>query len=94
MYSLTTESPVAEKPQGGKPFFYVDRPVDDGLLGALRTEIVPRLLRDVPRQTSSDELKADKRLHRFRLVFDRAGCSFRVMAEMWTGFRIPWPNPA
>ncbi len=72
----------------GKPFFYVDRPVDDGLLAVLRSEIVPRLLRDVPRQPSADELKAGPWLHRFRLVFDRAGCSFRFMAEMWTVWRI------
>lgn len=72
----------------GKPFFYIDRPVDDGLLAVLRSEIVPRLLLDVPRQPSADERKADQRLHRFRLVFDRAGCSFRFMAEMWTEFRV------
>ena len=72
----------------GKPFFYVDRPVDDGLLGVLRSEIVPRLLCDVPRQPSAGELKADRRRHRFRLVFDRAGCSFRFMAEMWSVFRV------
>ncbi len=72
----------------GKPFFYVDRPVDNGLLGVLRDEIVPRLLLDVPGQPSDDELKADARLHRFRLVFDRAGCSFRFVKQMWTLFRI------
>jgi len=72
----------------GKPFFYIDRPVDDGLLAVLRSEIVPRLLRDVPRQPSAEELEADKRMHRFRLVFDRAGCSFRFMAEMWSVFRV------
>ena len=72
----------------GKPFFYVDRPVDDGLLAVLRADIVPRLLLDVPGQPSADELKAKERLHRFRLVFDRAGCSFRFVAEMWKVWRI------
>lgn len=72
----------------GKPFFYIDRPVDDGLLGVLRTEIVPRLLRDVPRQPAAAELQADPWLPRFRLIFDRAGCSFRFMAEMWRTHRI------
>jgi len=72
----------------GKPFFCVDRPVDDGLLAVLRTEIVPRLLLDVPRQPSAEELKADRWLPRFRLVFDRAGCSFRFMPEMRTVWRI------
>ena len=72
----------------GKPFFYVDRPVDDGLLAAMRSEIVPRLLADVPRQPSPAELAADKWLHRFRMVFDRAGCSFKFVREMWMEFRI------
>ena len=57
----------------GKPFFYIDRPVDDGLLGVMRSEIVPRLLLDVPGQPSEAQLAADPLLPRFRLVFDRAG---------------------
>lgn len=72
----------------GKPFFYVDRPVDDGLLGALRDEIVPRLLRDVPGQPAEADLAADPLLPRFRLVFDRAGCSPVFMARMWREHRI------
>lgn len=72
----------------GKPFFYIDRPVDDGLLGVLRSEIVPRLLRDVPGQPAAAELAANPWLPRFRMVFDRAGCSFRFLAEMWRNHRI------
>lgn len=72
----------------GQPFFYVDRPVDDGLLGVLRQDIVPRLLQEVPGQPSADELQAAPWRHRFRLVFDRAGCSFRFVAEMWQNHRI------
>lgn len=67
----------------GKPFFYIDRPVDDGLLGVLRSEIVPRLLRDVPGQPSRAQLDADKLLYVLRLVFDRAGCSHNFFSEMW-----------
>jgi hypothetical protein len=72
----------------GKPFFYIDRPVDDGLLAVMRSEIVPRLLRDVPRQPSAASLNVDKWLHRLRLVFDRAGCSHKFVAEMWVKHRI------
>ena len=36
----------------GRPFFVVERVVDAGLLEVLRTDIVPRLLRDVPAQPS------------------------------------------
>jgi len=72
----------------GKPFFYVDRPVDDGLLAVLRKVIVPRLLTDVPRQPSVAALKKNRRLYRFRIVFDRAGCSPVFLKEMWKSHRI------
>ncbi len=72
----------------GKPFFYIDRPVDDGLLAAMRSEIIPRLLLDVPDQPSDAELEADKYLHRFRIIFDRAGCSPKFVSEMWRKHRI------
>ncbi|MHB9139822.1 MAG: putative transposase [Victivallaceae bacterium] len=72
----------------GKPFFYIDRPVDDGLLAVMRSEIVPRLLLDVPRQPSDTGLEADRYIHRFRLIFDRAGCSYKFVAEMWSSFRV------
>ncbi len=72
----------------GKPFFYIDRPVDDGLLAVLRSEIVPRLLRDVPQQPSKAKLETDIYLHIFRLIFDRAGCSPKFVAEMWRGYRV------
>jgi hypothetical protein len=72
----------------GKPFFYIDRPVDDGLLGVMRSEIVPRLLLDVPGQPSEAQLAADPLLPRFRLVFDRAGSSPVFFKEMWQKHRI------
>jgi hypothetical protein len=46
----------------GLPFFSVERPIDHGLLEALRTDIVPRLLKDVPAQPTVEELKADPHL--------------------------------
>ena len=72
----------------GKPFFYIDRPVDDGLLAVMRAEIIPRLLRDVPNQPSDAGLDADKHLYRFRVIFDRAGCSPKFVSEMWRKHRI------
>ena len=72
----------------GKPFFYIERPIDNGLLAALRDVIVPQLLRDVPGQPSEEALRADPLLPRFRLVFDRAGCSPAFFKEMWTPHRI------
>ena len=43
----------------GQPFFVIERPVDHGLLEALRSDIVPRLLNDVPHQPTQEELNRD-----------------------------------
>jgi len=72
----------------GQPFFWVSRPVDQGLLEVLRTDIVPRLLRDVPGQPSDEELKNDPHLYRFIIVFDREGYSPAFFRQMWDKHRI------
>lgn len=66
----------------GRPFFLVSRPVDPGLIEVLRTEIVPRLIAQAPGQPTPAQLAADRFLHRFTLVFDRAGYSPEFFAEM------------
>jgi hypothetical protein len=38
----------------GRPFFVVQKIVDAGLLNVLRSDIVPRLLQDVPDQPSEE----------------------------------------
>jgi hypothetical protein len=68
----------------GQPFFSVERPIDHGLLEALRNEIVPRLLQEVPNQPTAEQLKADPYLCRFVIVFDREGYSPEFFREMWT----------
>ena len=65
----------------GRPFFLVSRPVDPGLIEVLRSEIVPRLLEDAPGQPAAAALALDPLLHRFTLVFDRAGYSPAFFAE-------------
>ena len=72
----------------GQPFFVVERQVDSGLLEALRTDIVPRLLKDVPNQPTDQQLKTDPYLHRFALVFDREGYSPAFFRQMWEKYRI------
>lgn len=67
----------------GQPFFVVTKPVDPGLLTVLRDSIVPRLKDDVPQQPSVEMLAANPRLHRFTLVFDRAGYSPSFFEAMW-----------
>jgi len=72
----------------GKPFFRVERPVDHGMLEAIKSDIIPRLLRDVPGQPSDEELHANRYLCRFVLVFDREGYSPVFFKEMWQSHRI------
>jgi hypothetical protein len=72
----------------GQPFFAVSRPIDHGLLEALRTDIVPRLLQEVPGQPSAAELQADRYRSRFVILFDREGYSPEFFKEMWQTHRI------
>lgn len=72
----------------GLPFFSVERPIDHGMLEALRSDIVPRLLQDVPHQPSPEELEADPSCCRFVIIFDREGYSPAFFKEMWQMHRI------
>jgi hypothetical protein len=72
----------------GQPFFAVERPIDHGLLEVLRSDVVPRLLRDVPGQPTVEELEADRYRARFVIVFDREGYSPEFFKEMWQTHRI------
>ena len=66
----------------GQPFFVVSQAVDPGLLQVLERDIVPRLEQDVPNQPSTEQLDADRLLHRFSVVFDREGYSPDFFAKM------------
>ncbi len=72
----------------GQPFFVVRQAVNHGMLEALRNDIVPRLLKEVPGQPSKKEIEIDINLHRFIIVFDREGYSPEFFKEMWTQHRI------
>jgi hypothetical protein len=72
----------------GQPFFAVSRPIDHGLLEALKSDIVPRLLQEVPGQPSAVELEADRYRARFVILFDREGYSPKFFEEMWQTHRI------
>jgi hypothetical protein len=72
----------------GQPFFVIERPVDHGLLEALHSDIVPRLLNEVPHQPTQEELDGDPYRFRFVIVFDREGYSPGFFKEMWETHRI------
>ncbi len=69
--------------QLGRPFFVVSTAFTDGMQAALREEIVPRLLREVPGQPDEAALAGNPRLHRFVVIFDREGYSPKLFAELW-----------
>ncbi len=72
----------------GQPFFSVEKVIDPGMIKVLKSDIIPRLLRDIPLQPSEEELENDPLLHRFILVFDREGYSPKLFKELWTEHRI------
>ena len=72
----------------GQPFFSIERPIDHGMLEALQSDIVPRLLKDVPGQPTDEQLKADPYLSRFVIIFDREGYSPAFFRQMWQDHRI------
>lgn len=72
----------------GQPFFVVEKQIDHGILEALRSEIIPRLRKDIPNQPSDQELANDPQLHRFIIVFDREGYSPAFFKEVWDKHRI------
>lgn len=68
---------------GGSPIFKINQAVDPGMIEVIRKQIVPRLEADVPNQPTPEQLKADPKLCRFALVFDREGYSPAFFREMW-----------
>lgn len=58
------------------------------MLEALRSDIVLRLLREVPNQPTAEALAADPNKSRFVLLFDREGYSPAFFKEMWENHRI------
>jgi uncharacterized small protein (DUF1192 family) len=67
----------------GQPFFVVRKDIDPKMIAVLESDIVPRLLDEVPNQPSVEELKANRLLRRFTIVFDREGYSPDFFKRMW-----------
>jgi hypothetical protein len=65
---------------GGEPFFVVTQPVHEGLIAALKQEVIPQLLADAP-PLDKAQLEADPQQMRFTIIFDREGYSPKLFAE-------------
>lgn len=59
----------------GQPFFLVSQPIDPGIIQVIENTLLPRLLEEVPNQPDAQALEANPLLHRFVMIFDRAGYS-------------------
>jgi len=66
---------------GGEPFFVVTQPVHEGLIAALRQQVIPRLLADAP-ELDAAKLAADPHAMRFTIIFDREGFSPKLFTEL------------
>lgn len=66
----------------GQPFFVVAQDLNEKLVQTLQEQIVPRLLAEAPGQPSEATLQADRRLHRFVMVFDREGYSPKLFEQL------------
>jgi hypothetical protein len=71
--------------QLGQPFFSISKTINPGMIQVLKEDIVPRLMKDVPKQPTQQELEKDLKLHRFMCVYDREGYSDDFMLDMWEG---------
>jgi hypothetical protein len=67
----------------GQPFFVVSKSVSTGLANVLLEDIVPELMKSVPRQPSQSELEADELQHRFIIVFDRECSNYKLLSKLW-----------
>lgn len=89
--------------QEGRPFFVLTAVDTQGLLTHLDTDLIPRLMRDVPHQPSEQALADNPDLHRFSIIVDREGFSPAAMVKHYRQSRVaittyrrhpydPWPE--
>jgi len=67
----------------GQPFFVVNQAVDPGLIKTIESEIIPRLIETVPDQPNEEELKRNRLLSRFTIIYDREGYSPNFIKRNW-----------
>lgn len=72
----------------GLPYFYVTGQVNEKLLETLKTEIIPRLLTQMPARYTEKELQQDPDLPRFTMVFDREAYSPVFFQTLWQEHRM------
>lgn len=72
----------------GMPYFYVSGQVNEKLIEMLETQIIPKLLNEIPSKYTPEELENDTDLPRFTIVFDREAYSPAFFQSLWDKHRI------
>jgi hypothetical protein len=68
----------------GQPFFYINQPVDHGLVAALREDLTPWMEANVTVSPEHQQrMDENPQAPRFTLVFDREGYSPDLFEELW-----------
>ena len=68
----------------GKPFLYINQPVDHGLVAALRENLVPWMEANVQMSAEHRQrVEADPEVPHFTVIFDREGYSPELFEELW-----------
>ena len=68
----------------GQPFFYVNQPVDHGLVAAMREDLAPWLEANVALSPEHQQrMDADPQVPRFTMIFDREGYSPELFEQLW-----------
>src|ERR1017187_81579 len=68
----------------GQPVFYVNQPVDHGLVAAMREDLAPWLEANVAVSPEHRQrMDADPRVPRFTMIFDREGYSPELFEQLW-----------
>jgi len=68
----------------GQPFFYINQPVDHGLVAALREDLTPWLEANVAVSPEHQQrMDANPQVPRFTMIFDREGYSPELFEQLW-----------
>jgi len=67
----------------GQPFFVINKAISNGLIHAIKEDLLETFNNDVPNQPTKDELDKDPLLSRYMLVFDREGYSPDFFCDLW-----------
>jgi hypothetical protein len=68
----------------GQPFFYINQPVDHGLVAALREDLTPWIEANVAVSPEHQQrMDANPQVPRFTMIFDREGYSPELFEQLW-----------